>query len=180
MSSNNNSNINKSTEYKNPFILESTEKFYKIFKKISLNKSVYDEALFMELLEIDFECEENFRFAIFLVLQNFNKIWESYINPSRSNFKAILDQFISKSKFANFIEMGFLKSLIGKENAKLLDSKNFKTTFNLQNEINSSFGHINNFNERLVSYDNEYRITNKNVSNSNANAKETINFSSKF
>jgi len=172
MSSLLNSNINTINNIKNPLISESTENFYRIFKKLC-NTNPLNENLLLELLNIDYQQEENFRFSVYYIMENFNKILPIYINSNNDVFKIALDKFLSNHNFKFMLEIDFLKLLLEKESSKFFDTKNFKTMIlnNFHKTTNDNI--YNDFQDLLISNDNQYFI--KEILNNNKKITDKAN-----
>lgn len=123
LSSNMNTSINTN---KNPLINESSENFYKVFKKLRNSAPAENENLIIELLNLDFQVEENYRFSLYYIIENFNKVLEYYNNLNNPVFRNTLDKFISNANFKYLFENEFLRTLLEKESSRFFDTKNLK------------------------------------------------------
>ena len=172
MSSSFGSNVNTSNSNKNHLIPESTENFYKLFKKIC-NSTNLNENLIIELFNFDYINEENFKFSIYFILENFNKIFNLYDNQNNNHLKYAFDKFLSNKKFEFFLEVEFVKSLIKKKSNKFFDTYDpkFINDYSIKNVCKSHLSSKNH--NTFENNDDKYFIRNKNDINNKINS--TIN-----
>jgi len=166
MSSSISSQLNTSSNTnKNPFIHESSEKFYKVFKKLRNAAPMEIENLLIELLNLDYIIEENYKYSSYYIMENYNKVLEYYDNQNNALFRNSFDKFISNANFKYLFENEFIRSLFEKESSKFFDTKNLKALNTISISQNNLQPSTFEYQEHMLTKDNQYFL--RQMSNNN-------------